>query len=85
MKYPGGIQKKNKVAVSHGNRGMNLEADINITNEYYLNNDIAVIYKKPTPITINRVDYHSRKDAIIREAHFKTPSTKDYNGIYKGK
>lgn len=85
MKYPGGIQKENKSIISHGNRGMNLEADINITNEYYLNNNIAIIYKKPTPITINRVDYPSRKDAVIKEAHFKTPSTTDYNGIYRGK
>ena len=46
---------------------------------------MAVIYKKPTPITINKVDYPSRKDAVIKEAHFKIPSTTDYNGIYKGK
>ena len=31
---------------------MVLEEDINATNEYYLTNDIAVIYKKPTPIKI---------------------------------
>ena len=64
---------------------MNLENDLNDTNNYYLNNDIAIIYKKPTPITINKVDYKSRKDAVIKEAHFKVPSTTDYNGIYKGK
>lgn len=84
MQYPNAIVK-NKKTVSYSNRGMNLEYDINVTNEYYLTNDIAVIYKKPTPITINKVDYPSRKDAIIKEAHFKTPSTTDYNGIYKGK
>ena len=69
----------------YSNRGMGLEDDLNSTNEYYLNQNIAVIYKKPTPITINRVDYKSRSDAIIREAHFKIPSTTDYNGVYKGK
>ena len=68
----------------YSNRGMGLEDDINSTNEYYLENDIAVIHKKPTPITINKVDYHSRSDAVITEAHFKVPSTTDYNGIYKG-
>ncbi len=26
-------------------RGMNLEEDINLTNEYYLSHDIAVIHK----------------------------------------
>lgn len=70
---------------SHSNRGMILENDLNATNEYYLLNNVAVIYKKPTPITINKVDYPSRKDAVIKEAHFKIPSTTDYNGIYKGK
>lgn len=85
MKYPGGIASFKKSSINYGNRGMNFEADINVTNSYYLENDIAVIYKKPTPITINKVDYKSRVDAVIREAHFKTPSTTDYNGIYKGK
>lgn len=85
MRYPGGIVKNISNTINYGNRGMNLESDINLTNEYYLNNDIAVIHKKPTPITINKVDYPSRRDAVIKEAHFKIPSTTDYNGIYKGK
>ena len=85
MQYPNGIIKKTIVNTSHSNRGMNLEADLNDTNEYYIYNDIAIIYKKPTPITINKVDYKSRCDAVIKEAHFKIPSTTDYNGIYKGK
>lgn len=84
MKYPMGIHKEAKM-INYGNRGMALEHDINETNEYYLNNNIAVIYKKPTPITVTKVNYQSRKDAIITEAYFKTPSTTDYNGIYKGK
>ena len=58
---------------------------IPVTNEQYLSSNIAIIYKKPTPITINQVDYKSRTDAIIKEAHFKIPSTTDYNGVYKGK
>ena len=85
MKYPNGIKKEYINLKSHSNRGMNLENDLNDTNNYYLSNDIAIIYKKPTPITINKVDYKSRKDAVIKEAHFKVPSTTDYNGIYKGK
>lgn len=88
MNYPNGI-KKNKTSSKHvinyANRGMSLEKEINDANDYYLNNNIAVIYKKPTPITITKVDYHSRCDAIIKEAYFKTPSTTDYNGIYKGR
>ena len=69
----------------YSNRGMGLENDLNQANKYYLDNNIAVIYKKPTPITINKVNYKSRSDAIITEARFKIPSTTDYNGIYKGK
>ena len=88
MNYPSGIKKNNvnKVStINYGNRGMGLEYEINLANQYYLDNDIAVIYKKPIPITINKVDYPSRIEAVIREAYFKTPSTTDYNGIYKGK
>lgn len=85
MRYPAGIKVTQKRDVYYGNRGMNLEHDLNETNNYYLIHDIAVVHKKPTPITINRVDYRSRSDAIIREARFKIPSTTDYNGIYKGK
>ena len=85
MNYPNGLKKEYNNIKSHSNRGMNLEYDLNDTNTYYLNHNIAVIYKKPTPITINKVDYKSRVDAVIKEAHFKIPSTTDYNGIYKGK
>ena len=85
MKYPNGIQKEYKQLNNYANRGMSLESELNATNEYYLINNIAVIHKKPTPITINKVDYKSRFDAVITEAHFKIPSTTDYNGIYNGK
>lgn len=83
MKYPKGVGIKK--TISYSNRGMGLEYDLNSTNQYYLDIDRAIIYKKPTPITINKVDYKSRIDAVIKEAHFKIPSTTDYNGIYKGK
>ncbi|MGN0974263.1 MAG: Holliday junction resolvase RecU [Bacilli bacterium] len=89
MKYPKGVKlnisniKTDKI--SYSNRGMELEKEINISNEYYRNNNIAFIYKKPTPIKIVDVDYPSRKEAIIKKAYFEKPSTTDYNGIYKGK
>lgn len=83
MNYPGRIKKQEK-NTSYGNRGMNLEHELNETNDYYLVNDIAIIHKKPTPITITKVDYPSRLEAVIKEAYFKVPSTTDYNGIYKG-
>ena len=68
--------------VNYGKRGMNLEDSINMTNNYYLDNNIAIIYKKPTPIQIIKLDY--TKGRIV-DAFFKSPSTTDYNGIYKGK
>ena len=57
MNYPNNIKKDN-YKINYGNRGMCLENDINDTNEYYLQQDIAVIHKKPTPITIVSVDYN---------------------------
>lgn len=75
-------KKKN---LDKANLGMNLEEMINESNTYYLVNDIAVIHKKPTPIQIVKVDYPSRTKAVITEAYYKTPSTTDYNGLYKGK
>ncbi|MBO6047986.1 MAG: Holliday junction resolvase RecU [Erysipelotrichaceae bacterium] len=65
-------------------RGMNLEEDISLSNKFYLANDRAVIYKKPTPVQIVKVDYPSRNAARIIEGYYQRPSTTDYNGIYRG-
>jgi len=83
MEYPRGIKTSNCKHISYGNRGMGLEEDLNITNEQYRLNNKAVVYKKPTPITICKVNY-DKLTPIIIEAKFKTPSTTDYNGVYKG-
>lgn len=82
MRYPTGISKNFTKEVTYGNRGMNLEGDLNLTNEYYLIHNIASIYKKPTPIKIVKFD---RTTGRIKDAFFETPSTTDYNGIYKGR
>ena len=74
--------KERKISVS--NRGMHFEELINSSNEQYLSRDIAVIYKKPTPIQVVNVDYPMRSMAKITEAYYKIPSTTDYNGLYKG-
>jgi len=66
-------------------RGMSLEEDISLSNEYYLHASLAVIYKKPTPIQIVKVDYPKREAAKIVEAYYKKPSTTDYNGLYRGR
>lgn len=85
MKYPNGIKKKQTHNINYANRGMNLESDINSTNEYYRIIDKAIIYKKPTPLKIVDVNYKSRETATITKAFFVEPSTTDYNGVYKGK
>lgn len=84
LNFPIKKQQPKKI-INKANLGMDFEALINESNEYYLANDIAVIHKKPTPVQIVKVDYPMRSKAVITEAYYKTPSTTDYNGIYKGK
>lgn len=76
------ITNTKKEYINYGKRGMNLEDSINLTNTYYLDQNIAIIHKKPTPIQIIKLD--SQKGRIV-DAFFKSPSTTDYNGIYKEK
>ena len=83
MNFPIKKSKPQKLN-NKANLGMVLEDMINQSNEYYLNADLAVIHKKPTPVQIVKVDYPMRSKAVITEAYYKTPSTTDYNGIYKG-
>lgn len=59
---------------------MTLESEINDSNKYYLEKDIAVIYKKPTPIKVVK-----QVNEKIIDAYFEKPSTTDYSGLYKGK
>ncbi|MCR5786383.1 MAG: Holliday junction resolvase RecU [Acholeplasmatales bacterium] len=97
MNFPAGVRKKqiNNIIKTENtkkvwkanmaNKGMSLEEMVNNSNIYYLDNNIAVIHKKPIPIQIVKVSYPSRQKAVITEAYYRTPSTTDYNGIYKGK
>ena len=66
---------------TYANRGMGLENDINETNKYYITYDIALIFKKPTPIRITKTNYQSMR---VIDGFFESPSTLDYNGVYKG-
>lgn len=87
MNYPKGIKNDNiinKVPTRYDNRGMGLENDINLTNQYYINIKKAYIYKKPTPIQVTKIEYKNNS-IIIKEGFFKEPSTTDYNGLYNGK
>lgn len=88
LKYPNRrsvlLSSKENKMICYSNRGQTLEDYINITNKFYLERNIAVIHKKPTPIQIVKVDYPRRSNSVIREAYYKTASTTDYNGIYRG-
>lgn len=89
IKYPNGpsVKKTGKSNVNdhlnHGNLGMTLEADVTKSALYYLERNIAIFYKKPTPIHVFNVarDNHFK----ITEAYFEKKSTTDFNGIYRGK
>ncbi len=97
IKYPNGKVVKEKINtdepkkkpvsaklhLSAMNRGMNLEEDINLSNEYYKEKELCLITKRPTPINVVKVDYS--KGAIITNAYFEKQSTTDYNGVYMGK
>lgn len=72
-----------KASFSAANRGMNLEENINISNDYFLREGIALITKRPTPINVVKVDYSNGKR--ITDAYFEKQSTTDYNGVYKSK
>ena len=91
IKYPNGSNFINNILVnkparkhiaSASNRGMRFENAINQSNEYYINNNIAVVTKRPTPINIVKVNYS--KTPIITQAYFEKQSTTDYNGVFKG-
>lgn len=83
MLYPNNIKKTSTKMTNYSNRGMDLEYLIEQANEYYIENDIAYIYKKPTPIGVTKVAYSS-KGKRIQDGFYKTPSTLDFNGLYKG-
>lgn len=91
IKYPNGKQAtgskvestSKRRLQSAANRGMSLEQDINLSNEYYKNKGQALITKRPTPVNVVKVDYE--KGARIIDAYFEKQSTTDYNGVYQGK
>lgn len=66
---------------SRGLRGSLLEEMINLTNEKYRENQLALIQKIPTPITPINIDKESRH---ITLAYFDQKSTVDYIGAVQG-
>ena len=66
---------------SRGLRGSALEELINLTNEKYRENKLALIQKVPTPITPIQIDQETRH---ITMAYFDQKSTVDYIGAVQG-
>lgn len=96
VRYPGGVKpinalsprknepkKKRNLKIAAGNRGMDFESELNDTCAYYREKELALFYKRPTPINIVKVDYS--RGAKIVEAYFEAQSTTDYNGVYKAR
>lgn len=66
---------------SRGLRGSGLEDIINLSNEQYRRQGIALIQKIPTPIVPVEIDGESRN---IKKAYFDQKSTVDYIGVMGG-
>lgn len=66
---------------SRGLRGSTLEDMINLSNEKYEQNNLALIQKIPTPITPMTIDKATRH---ITLAYFDKKSTVDYIGVVQG-
>ena len=65
----------------HDLRGSFLEECINTSNNYYLENNLAVVQKVPTPITPVELD---NEHGQITLAYFDKKSTVDYIGNVQG-
>jgi recombination protein U len=66
---------------SRGLRGSFLEEIINLTNEKYREQGLALIQKVPTPIKPIQIDKETRH---ITLAYFEQKSTVDYIGVVQG-
>ena len=66
---------------SRGLRGSFLEDLINLTNEKYRSQKLALIQKVPTPIKPIQIDQETRH---ITLAYFEQKSTVDYIGVVQG-
>lgn len=71
---------KSRPSGNHARRGMGFEGLIEYSNQIYLQRDIAVINKRPTPVKVINMT-----GGRITYAVFEKPSTVDFDGIYKGR
>lgn len=66
---------------TRGLRGSTFEEMLNMTNEQYRKEGLALIQKVPTPIKPIEIDQEKR---TIRLAYFEQKSTVDYIGVMGG-
>ncbi|MBD5797768.1 recombinase RecU [Bacillus pseudomycoides] len=63
-----------------GNRGMAFEMLINLSNEMYQREGVALINKRPTPVKVLK----SNNGRVVN-GFYESKSTVDYDGVYKGR
>ncbi|QTX03247.1 recombination protein U [Candidatus Phytoplasma luffae] len=85
FQYPFSKKKENNQIINKTRLGKTLEQNIDLTNDFYREKNIAMIFKNEIPIKIVKVKYLIRQQAKITEAYYNKKSLPDYQGIYKGR
>ncbi|MEW9139814.1 Holliday junction resolvase RecU [Bacillus wiedmannii] len=66
--------------MGQGNRGMAFEKLINLSNEMYQREGVALINKRPTPVKVLK-----SAGGRVLNGFYEAKSTVDYDGVYKGR
>ncbi|MEX0134941.1 Holliday junction resolvase RecU [Bacillus nitratireducens] len=66
--------------MGQGNRGMAFEKLINLSNEMYQREGVALINKRPTPVKVSK-----SAGGRVLNGFYEAKSTVDYDGVYKGR
>ncbi|PGA33311.1 Holliday junction resolvase RecU [Bacillus toyonensis] len=66
--------------MGQGNRGMAFEKLINLSNEMYQREGVALINKRATPVKVIK-----SKGSQVISGFYEAKSTVDYDGVYKGR
>ncbi|MGJ9460093.1 Holliday junction resolvase RecU [Oceanobacillus sp. CF4.6] len=68
------------MTVYTGKRGMDFENTLNYTNQIYINQNRAIINKRPTPVKVLK-----SKGTRVLSGFYEEKSTVDYDGLYNGR
>lgn len=66
--------------MGQGKRGMAFEKLINLSNEMYQREGVALINKRPTPVKVLKMVY-----GRVKDGYYESKSTVDYDGVYRGR